>query len=59
MNEPTHQQWLDDVAQQAQERIASLHEEGLESLRGSETPRTTPPVSGRETEDARRFGGLL
>lgn len=65
MNEPTHQQWLDNAAQQARDLIACLHQEGLDSLRerpSRELFRTPPPAgvaAGQHAEDADRFGGLL
>ncbi|WP_394618834.1 hypothetical protein JNUCC0626_06950 [Lentzea sp. JNUCC 0626] len=65
MSKPTNQQWLDHAAQQAREHIASLHQEGLESLLRTRTPvpsGTTAPTgttSDQDTADAPRFGGVL
>jgi hypothetical protein len=70
MSEPNNQQWLDDAAKQARDRIASLHEEGLESLHSmrlpdhAPEPRTPPPspastAHAQEAPDVHWFGGNL
>ncbi|SDK00432.1 hypothetical protein SAMN04488074_1046 [Lentzea albidocapillata subsp. violacea] len=64
------QTWLDDAAQQARERIASLYREGLESLdkKQHDNSSAVPPVlslavpaaaPGPETHEVDQFGGSL